>query len=78
MSDTTTKQNMSPMTVRLTEDEHEFLRLLSAWWCSQGKIDRPDKASGLRRMLRMIKPPSEQSPLALELRQAHDRLSNPD
>jgi hypothetical protein len=68
----------TPMTIRLSHEEHEVLRLLSAWWCSQGKIDRPDKIAGLRRMLRMVKPPSESSPLALELRQAYQKMVDSD
>jgi len=62
----------TPMTVRFTDEEHEFLRLLAAWWCAQGKSPKPDKSVALRKMLRMVKPPSEQSPLAEELRKAYE------
>ena len=64
----------SPMTVRFNPEEHEFIRLLAVWWCNQSKIAKPDKVSALRKMLRMVKPPDENTPLGKELRDAHAKM----
>lgn len=74
MTDETQHTGPSPMTVRFTDEEHEFLRLLATWWVSQSKIPRPDKVAALRKMLRMVKPPTENTPLAKELRAAHEKM----
>lgn len=62
------------MTIRLTEEEQEFLQLLANYWCAQGKISRPDRVSALRKMLRMVKPPDDISPLGRDLRAAHEKM----
>jgi len=64
----------NPMTVRFSEEEHEFLRLLAAYWCSGSKIAKPDKVAALRKMLRMVSPPKEQTPLGAEIRSAHEKM----
>lgn len=62
------------MTVRFNDTEHEFLATLASYLCVQNKIDRPDKAAALRRILRMVAPPQDQTPMAKQLRTLHEKL----
>lgn len=65
----------TPMTIRLTAEEHEFLAALGGWWFTQGKIDEPSKVATIRRLLRAVTPPAnDPSPLAKQLRAAHAKL----
>lgn len=69
-----TTDTANPMTIRLSEEEHEFLRLLSLYWVAMGKIDKADKVAAIRKMLRMVNPPPGDTPTARQLRVAHEKM----